>query len=67
MKLVMRIRRRSLPMKLVIKMVVIASPVDAESRSETGTNDSNGLISKSRGTKSAVWICCKPIANLTSL
>ena len=35
-------------------MAVSTSPAGAESRSETGTSDSNGLVSKSRGTKSAV-------------
>ena len=40
------------------KMAVSASPT---SRSESGTSDSatsdsDGLVSKSRGTKSAVWI-----------
>ena len=37
-------------------MTVSTSPAGDESRSETGTRDSNGLISKSRGMKSAVWI-----------
>ena len=34
----------------------ITSPTDAESRSKTGTSDSDGLVSKSRGMKSAVWM-----------
>ena len=43
-------------MNLVIKMAVVAGSAGAELRSETGSSDSNGHISKSRGRKSAVWI-----------
>ena len=42
-------------MNSVIKMAVIASPAGAELRSETGS-DSDGLVSKSRGAKSVVWV-----------
>ena len=49
----MRMRRRLLHVNLVIRWAVSASPT---SRSESGTSNSDGLVSKSRGTKSAVWI-----------
>ena len=37
-------------------MAMSASPAIAELRNETGTSDSDDLISKLRGMKSAVWI-----------
>ena len=43
-------------MNSAIKMAVIAKPAGAELRSKTGTSDSDGLVSKSRGTNSAVGI-----------
>ena len=45
----MRMHRSPLHVYLVIKMAVIAGSASAESRSETGTSDSDGLVSKSRG------------------